>query len=119
MRHRKAKVTLDRKAGPRRALLKHLAISMVIHGRIKTTAAKARAVRPVVERAVTIGKRGDLTARRRLLSTLGSATATERVLSTWSKKFKERPGGYTRIIKLGRRAGDAAAIVLLEFVDAA
>ncbi len=119
MRHRKAKVTLDRKAGPRRALLRHLAVSLVTHGRIRTTAAKARAVRPVVERAITVGKRGDLAARRRLISTLGSPAAAERILSSWSKKFKERPGGYTRTVKLGRRAGDAALVVLLEFVDAA
>jgi large subunit ribosomal protein L17 len=116
MRHRKAKVTLDRKTGPRRALLRSLAVSLITHGRIRTTAAKARAVRPFVEKAVSIGKQNNLTARRRLITTLASPSAAERVLSTWSPKFVNRGGGYTRMVKLGPRAGDGALQVILEFV---
>jgi large subunit ribosomal protein L17 len=116
MRHRKSKVTLDRKAGPRRALLRSLAISLIEHGRIRTTPAKARAVRPLVERAVTVGKRNTLAARRQLIKTLGSLTATERILTTFSPRFAKRPGGYTRQVKLSPRAGDGAQQVLLEFL---
>jgi len=118
MRHRKAKITLDRKAGPRRALLRSLAISLITHERIQTTPAKARAVRPMVERAVTVGKRNNLAARRQLLKVLASPTAAERVLSTLSPRFANRAGGYTRQVKLSPRAGDGAAQVLLEFLHA-
>lgn len=116
MRHRKVKHTLDRKTGPRRALLRSLAVALITHGRIRTTPAKAKAVRPFVERAVTVGKHPSLAARRLLIATLASAAAAERVLSTWAPKFSDRPGGYTRMVKLGPRPGDGAAQVLVEFV---
>lgn len=118
MRHRNVTPTLDRKAGPRRALLRALAISLIEHERIRTTPAKARAVRPLVERAVTLGKRNSLAARRQLIRTFASPKTADRVLSTLAPRFAARPGGYTRMIKLPPRAGDGASQVLLEFLHA-
>lgn len=116
MRHRKKGKILDRKKGPRKALLRNLATSLVLYERIKTTKAKAQALRPYVERMITTGKAKTLHARRELLKKLTVPTAVEKILAELSPRYASRPGGYTRIVKIGRREGDAAEIVQIEFV---
>ncbi|MEK9130454.1 MAG: 50S ribosomal protein L17 [Patescibacteria group bacterium] len=116
MRHRKKGKILSRKTGPRVALLKNLAASLIICERIKTTEAKAKVLRGIAEKLVTIGKINDLTTYRRLLAYLPTKIAAKKVLEQLSPKYKEIKGGYTRIIKLGRRKGDAAEMAQIEFV---
>lgn len=116
MRHRKVGKTLDRKAAPRRALLRNLATSLVLYERIQTTKAKAKAVAPYVERMITVGKEKTLHARRELLKELTTSSAVEKVLSELGPRYLERRGGYTRITKIGHRSGDAAEMVQIEFV---
>lgn len=116
MRHRKKGKTLDRKTAARKALLRNLATSLVLYEKIKTTKAKAQALRPYVERMITTGKAKTLHARRELLKKLTVPSAVEKILAELSPRYAERPGGYTRIVKIGRREGDAAEIVQIEFV---
>lgn len=116
MRHRQTTKILDRKVGPRRALLKNLAQSLILYEKIQTTAAKAKTLRPLVERMVTIAKQGDLTARRRLLKELNTDGAVKKILEVIGPRYQNRAGGYTRIIKIGPRQGDGAEIVRIEFV---
>ncbi len=116
MRHRKQKVTLDRKTGPRRALLRNLATSVVLYEKVKTTKAKAKAIQPIVERCVTQAKQGTLVARRQLLAFLTHKNAVQKMFDVLAPRYKERHGGYTRIVKIGRRLGDAAEMVQIEFV---
>src|SRR5919204_1081794 len=117
MRHRKAGRKLGRDAAQRRALYSNLACALIEHGRIKTTEAKAKEVRPIVEEMITLGKRGDLSAHRQAVAFLRSKEAAHKLFSDVAPRFAERPGGYTRIVKIGPRAGDAAQMVYLEFVD--
>ncbi len=118
MRHNKQKrSSFGRHGGPRQALIKGLIHSLVQHERIKTTLSRAKTVRPLVERAVTMGKRGDVHSRRLLFSRYPQKNTVEKIMSDLSPRFKERPGGYTRIIKLGFRAGDQAPLAYIEFVD--
>ena len=118
MRHNKQKrSSFGRHGGPRKALIKSLINSLVQHERIKTTLSKAKTVRPLVERAITMGKRGDIHSRRLLFSRYHNKTTVEKIMNTLAIRFKERPGGYTRIIKLGFRAGDQAPLAYIEFVD--
>jgi len=100
-------------------MLANMAASLIKHERIQTTDSKARALRPFVERLVTFGKKGDLHSRRVVLSRLRDKDATHKLFEAIGPRFAERPGGYTRILKIGRRDGDAATISLIEFVDAA
>ncbi|MBI4433844.1 50S ribosomal protein L17 [Candidatus Uhrbacteria bacterium] len=116
MRHRKNTVILDRASGVRGQLLRTLAVNFVLHEHVRTTAAKARAVRPLVERCITLGKTKTLTSRRKLLAMLADARATTKLIEVLGPRYRERAGGYTRVIKLGPRAGDAAPVVLLELV---
>ncbi len=116
MRHRKQGKVLDRKVGPRRALLKNLAASVVLYEKVKTTEAKAKAVRPYVERLVTVAKRPTLANRRRLLRKLPSEGSVKKLLEVLGPRYALRPGGYTRITKLTSRLGDRAAMALIEFV---
>jgi large subunit ribosomal protein L17 len=117
MRHHRAGKKLGRDAAHRRALYANLAGSLIEHGRIKTTEAKAKAVKPFAEQMITLGKRGDLAARRQALARLRSQDVVHVLFSEVAPRFTDRPGGYTRIVKLGPRAGDAAEMVYLEFVD--
>jgi large subunit ribosomal protein L17 len=117
MRHHRAGKKLGRDAAHRRALYANLAGSLIEHGRIKTTEAKAKAVKPFAEQMITLGKRGDLAARRQALSRLRSQDVVHVLFSEVAPRFTDRPGGYTRIVKLGPRAGDAAEMVYLELVD--
>ncbi len=116
MRHRKKGKILDRKIGPRKALLRNLAVSLILYEKIQTTRAKAKTLRPIVEKLITKGKINNLTARRYLLKYLYKESAVKKILEDLSPRFKERKGGYTRIINIGRRQGDGAEIVQIELV---
>ena len=117
MRHHRAGKKLGRDSAHRRALYANLAGSLIEHGRIKTTQAKAKAVKPFAEQMITLGKRGDLAARRQAIAQLRSQDVVHVLFSEVAPRFTDRPGGYTRIVKLGPRAGDAAEMVYLELVD--
>ena len=117
MRHHRAGKKLGRDASHRKALYANLAGSLIEHGRIKTTEAKAKAVRPFAEQMITLGKRGDLHARRLALAELRSQDVVHVLFAEVAPRFAEREGGYTRIVKLGPRLGDAAEMAYLELVD--
>ena len=117
MRHQRAGKKLGRDSAHRRALYANLAGALIEHGRIKTTEAKAKAVKPFAEQMITLGKRGDLHARRLALAELRSQFVVHHLFAEVAPRFSDRPGGYTRIVKLGPRLGDAAEIVYLELVD--
>jgi large subunit ribosomal protein L17 len=117
MRHRRAGKKLGRDSAHRKALYSNLAGALIEHGRIKTTEAKAKAVKPFAEQMITLGKRGDLHARRLALAELRSQDVVHQLFADVAPRFAERPGGYTRIVKLGPRNGDAADMVYLELVD--
>jgi len=104
-------------SGHRRAVLANLAAALLEHGRIETTVAKARAVRPYVEKLITLGKRGDLHARRQALAKLRHRAVVDRLFVDVAPLFSDRPGGYTRIVKTGFRAGDAAQMAVIELVE--
>ncbi len=111
MRHRKKGKILDRKKAARTALLRSLATSLIIYEKIKTTKAKAKAVKPMVEKIITTAKKNDLTTHRQLLAVLYHKKAVNKALEVLGPRYKERAGGYTRIINLGPRAGDGAEIL--------
>src|SRR5688572_19454753 len=117
MRHQRSGKKLGRDAAQRRALYSNLAGALIEHGRIKTTEAKAKAVKPLAEQMITLGRRGDLHARRQALSFLRSQDVVHQLFADVAPRFTDRPGGYTRIVKLGPRYGDAAQMVYLELVD--
>ena len=117
MRHQRAGRKLGRDAAHRKALYANLTASLIEHGRIRTTLAKAKEVRPVAEEMITLGRRGDLHARRQVLAELRSQEVVHQLFSDVGPRMAERPGGYTRIIKIGPRFGDAAEMVYLELVD--
>jgi len=117
MRHRRAGKKLGRDSAHRKALYSNLAGALIEHGRIKTTEAKAKAVKPFAEQMITLGKRGDLHARRLALAELRSQDVVHQLFADIAPRFADRPGGYTRIVKLGPRNGDAAEMVYLELVD--
>ncbi len=117
MRHRRAGKKLGRDSAHRKALYSNLAGALIEHGRIKTTEAKAKAVKPFAEQMITLGKRGDLHARRLALAELRSQDVVHQLFADVAPRFADRPGGYTRIVKIGPRYGDAAEMVYLELVD--
>jgi large subunit ribosomal protein L17 len=117
MRHQRAGKKLGRDSAHRKAMYANLAGALIEHGRIKTTEAKAKAVKPLAEQMITLGKRGDLAARRHAISTLRSQDVVHVLFADVAPRFADRLGGYTRIIKLGPRHGDAANMVYLELVD--
>lgn len=116
MRHRNKNKILDRDKESRELMLRNLASSVLIYEKVKTTEAKAKAVKPLVEKMITIAKKGDLTARRRLIKVLLQKNAIKKSMDILGEKYKDRQGGYTRIIKLGTRQGDGAKMVQLELV---
>lgn len=116
MRHRKVGRKFGRTTGPRRALLRDLATSVILYERVRTTHAKAKAVQPMVEELVSVGKTSNLAARRRLLSVLRTKGSVDKVLEVLGPRYRDRKGGYTRVTKIGRRPGDAAEMVQIEFV---
>src|SRR6266849_8329736 len=117
MRHHRAGKKLGRDSAHRKALYANLAGSLIEHGRIKTTQAKAKAVKPFAEQMITLGKRGDLAARRQAIAELRSQDVVHQLFAEVAPRFADRPGGYTRIVRLGPRQGDAAEMVYLELVD--
>lgn len=119
MRHQKKTVKLGRSAAHRDALLANQVCSLIEHKRIKTTLAKAKAVRPLAEKMVTLGKRGDLHARRTAAGYLGQKDALKKLFAEIAPAAASRKGGYTRIIKLGQRLSDSAPMAYIEWVDAA
>lgn len=116
MRHQRKSVKLGRTKAPRKALLSNLAASVILYERITTTEAKAKAVRPIVERLITKGKVKTLHAKRELTAALPEKNAVKKILEVLGPRYKDRNGGYTRIVKLGQRRGDAAHMAHIEFV---
>jgi large subunit ribosomal protein L17 len=117
MRHQVHGKKLNRSRGHRKALYRNLTQSLVEHERITTTLPKAKAVRPVVEKLITRAKQQDLAARRAVLAYVPSPEVADKLYSVLGVRFADRPGGYTRIIKTGRRAGDGAEMAILELVE--
>jgi large subunit ribosomal protein L17 len=116
-RHQYNKRKLSRKSGPRKALLRGLATSVILYERIKTTQTKAKEVQPIVEKLITLAKKGDLASIRAISSYLYGENAVQKLVTEIAPIYKERNGGYTRIVKLGNRPGDNAPVVILEIVD--
>jgi large subunit ribosomal protein L17 len=119
MRHQKKTVRLGRKAEHRKALLANQVCNLIEHQRIKTTLAKAKAVRPLAEKMVTLGKNGSIHARRTAFSTLRHKDAVKKLFNEIAPRSTERNGGYTRIVRLGQRRSDSASMAFIEWVDAA
>jgi large subunit ribosomal protein L17 len=119
MRHLKKGRHLHRSSSHRKALLRNLTVSVLTHGRVRTTEAKAKEVRGLIDRVITWGKRGDIHARRLTARQVGSRTLVKKVFDELAPRYRERPGGYTRIMKVGFRPGDNAPMVVLELVDQA
>jgi large subunit ribosomal protein L17 len=117
VRHARAGKKLGRDSAHRKALYSNLAGALIEHGRIKTTVTKAKAVRPYAEQMITLARRGDLHARRQATSFLRSRDVVHKLFADVAPLFKDRPGGYTRIVKIGPRPGDAAEMAYLELVD--
>ncbi len=116
MRHRKGGFKLQRDPSARKALLRGLTTSVIQHGRIKTTVTKAKAVRPRVERVITLAKRDTLHARRQAAAYLYDPNAVKMLFDTIGPRFADRAGGYTRIVRLGPRQGDGAEVAILELL---
>jgi large subunit ribosomal protein L17 len=117
VRHHKTGRKLGRDSAHRKALYANLCAGLIEHGRIKTTEAKAKEVRPVVEQLITLGKRGDLHAHRQAVSFLRSKYIAHILFTEIAPRFEDRQGGYTRVVKIGPRQGDAAPMAYLELVD--
>ena len=117
MRHQRTGKKLGRDPAHRKALYSGLAGALIEHGRIKTTVTKAKAVKPLAEQMITLGRRGDLHARRQALADLRSQEVVHKLFADVGPRMADRPGGYSRIVKIGHRPGDAAEMVYLELVD--
>ncbi|HAM88631.1 MAG: 50S ribosomal protein L17 [Candidatus Falkowbacteria bacterium GW2011_GWC2_38_22] len=116
MRHRVKKTTLGRTKEPREMMLRNLTASVLIFEKVTTTKAKAKAVKPLVEKAITIAKKDDLNSRRKLIEILPQKMAVKKSMEVLNKRYKERVGGYTRIVKLPARQGDGAEMAIIELV---
>jgi len=116
MRHRNAGFKLGRNTSHRRALLRSLATSVIVEDRVETTVAKAKAVRPHVEKMITLGKKGDLHSRRQALSFLQTDTAVSRLFETVAPRYGDRQGGYLRIVRTGFRKGDGGEKAFIELL---
>src|SRR5215469_14985198 len=117
MRHQRSGKKLGRDSAHRRALYANLASNLIEHERIKTTLTKAKAVKPIAEQMITLGRRGDIHARRQAVAFLGSKDIVHKLFADLGPRYAERPGGYLRIVRIGPRPGDAAEMVYLELVD--
>lgn len=117
MRHRRRGGRLGRTTAHRTAMLRNLVTSLLDHERVRTTDAKAREVRRLAERMITLGKRGTLHARRRALRVIRRREVAAKVFADLAERFRERPGGYTRVVKHGTRPGDAASMAIVELVE--
>jgi large subunit ribosomal protein L17 len=116
MRHRKEGKKLDRAKSPRESMLKNLASSIIIYEKVMTTEAKAKAVKPILEKIITRAIKGGLSSRRELIRQLPQPLAIKKAIEVLAVKYKGKSGGYLRIIKLGRRQGDNAEIVQIELI---
>jgi large subunit ribosomal protein L17 len=117
MRHGKAHRKLNRKPEHRRAMFANMAAALIKHEQIMTTLPKAKDLRPIVEKLVTLGKRGDLHARRQAIAEMRDIAMVKKLFDVLGPRYKERNGGYTRVIKAGFRYGDSAPVAVIEFVD--
>ncbi len=117
MRHKIKGRKLNRTSSHRQAMFANMAAALVINEQIKTTLPKAKELRPYIEVLITKAKKSDLATRRMLLAKIKDKVATEKLISVLGKRYSERPGGYTRIIKAGFRYGDMASVAYIEFVD--
>ena len=117
MRHRKQGRKLNRTQSHRKAMFKNMSVSLLTHEQIVTTLPKAKELRAVVDKLITLGKRGDLHARRQAASQLQSNETVQKLFSTLAERYKDRPGGYTRVLKAGFRYGDNAPMAVIELVD--
>jgi large subunit ribosomal protein L17 len=117
MRHQKKGRQLGRTASHREAMLRNMASSLIVHERINTTTEKAKELRPYVERLITLGKRGDLHAKRMAARKIADRDTLVKLFDTIGPRFAERPGGYTRILKTGHRRGDGAEMAFIELVE--
>lgn len=117
MRHKMSGRKLNRTSSHRKAMFANMAHSLIKHEQIKTTLPKAKDLRPVVEKLITLGKRGDLHARRQALSVLRDTAITAKLFDELAERYKERQGGYTRVLKAGFRHGDMAPMAIIELVD--
>ena len=117
MRHQRSGKKLGRDSAHRKALYANLTGALIEHGRIKTTVTKAKAVKPIAEQMITLGRRGDMHARRQAVAFLRSKDVVHKLFTEVAPRFEGRPGGYSRIVKLGPRPGDAAEMAYLELVD--
>ena len=118
MRHGLSGRKLNRTSAHRKAMFMNMAAAIIKHEQIKTTLPKAKALRPVVDKLVTLGKRGDLHARRQALSRLGGDTEiADKLFTTLAERYADRPGGYTRVLRAGFRYGDSAPMAILELID--
>ncbi len=117
MRHRKQGRRLNRSWAHRKAMFSNMANALIKHEQIRTTLPKAKELRPVVERLITLAKRGDLHARRQAFARLRDDAMVAKLFSTLRERYADRPGGYTRVLKAGFRRGDMAPMALIEFVD--
>jgi large subunit ribosomal protein L17 len=117
MRHGRSGRRLNRTVSHRKALFSNMAASLIEHEQITTTLPKAKELRPIVEKLITLGKRGDLHARRQVIAAIGSDVLAKRLFETIAPRYATRNGGYLRIMKAGFRYGDNAAMAVIEFVD--
>ena len=117
MRHKVAGRSLSRDTGHRKALFRNLVTDLLAYEKIKTTEAKAKEIRGIAEKMITLGKNGGLDARRQLLAFINDKKVVDKVLGNLAQRYAERPGGYTRITRLGRRLGDGASMVQLELME--
>ena len=117
MRHQRSGKKLGRDSSHRKALYANLTSSLIEHGRIRTTETKAKAVRPIAEKMITLGREGSIHARRQALAFLRTQEVVHKLFSEVAPRFVDRPGGYTRVVKLGPRQGDSAPMAYLELVD--
>ena len=117
MRHRKGPRKLNRTSSHRKAMFANMASALIKHEQIVTTLPKAKELRSVVDKLITLGKRGDLHARRQALSVIKDRDLVSKLFSTLAERYTERPGGYTRVLKAGFRYGDSAPMAIIELVD--
>ncbi len=117
MRHRKGPRKLNRTSSHRKAMFANMSAALIKHEQIVTTLPKAKELRSIVDKLITLGKRGDLHARRQALSTIRDRALVEKMFSTLAERYADRPGGYTRVLKAGFRHGDNAPMAIIELVD--
>ncbi|MCT8974491.1 50S ribosomal protein L17 [Microbaculum marinisediminis] len=117
MRHGKTGRKLNRTASHRKAMFANMAASLIRHEQIVTTLPKAKELKPIIDKLVTLGKRGDLHARRQAVSQIGDKEAVSKLFDTLAERYKDRAGGYSRVLKAGFRHGDAAPVAVIELVD--